>query len=103
VALFGLLYFVTIRPQRNRQRAAMATQRALVPGMRVRTTAGMYATVVSVEDQEVVLEIAPGVNARFVRRAILDVVSDPGETRFAEPPADESTRHDAEDDATTGG
>ncbi len=95
VALFGLLYFVTIRPQRNRQRAAMATQRALVPGMRVRTTAGMYATVVSVEDQEVVLEIAPGVNARFVRRAILDVVSDPGETRFAEPPA--------EDDATTGG
>ena len=103
VVLFGLLYFVTIRPQRNRQRAAMATQRALVPGMRVRTTAGMYATVVSVEDQEVVLEIAPGVNARFVRRAILDVVSDPGETRFAEPPADESTRHDAEDDATTGG
>src|SRR5262245_64203768 len=44
VALFGLLYFVMIRPQRNRQRAAQQTQSQIVPGQRVRTTAGMYAT-----------------------------------------------------------
>ena len=74
VALFGLFYFVMIRPQRNRQRQAMQTQNQIVPGQRVRTTAGMYATVVSLEGDDVVLEVAPGVNVRYMRRAIMDVV-----------------------------
>jgi preprotein translocase subunit YajC len=104
VALFGLLYFVTIRPQRNRQRAAMQTQREIVPGTRVRTTAGMYATVVSVEDQDVVLEVAPGVNVRYLRRAILDVVPDASGTGAGAPPhAHPENLDDAEDDAATGG
>jgi preprotein translocase subunit YajC len=76
LALFGLLYFVMIRPQRNRQRQAMQMQSGIVPGQRVRTTAGMYATVVSVEGDDVVLEIAPGVNVRYMRRAIMNVVPD---------------------------
>jgi preprotein translocase subunit YajC len=104
VVLFGLLYFVTIRPQRNRQRAAVRTQSQLEPGDRVRTTAGMYATVISVEDQDVVLEVAPGVEVRFLRRAILDVV--PGSTGMeAEDPEpeDSETFDEAEDDAAKGG
>jgi preprotein translocase subunit YajC len=80
LALFGLLYFVMIRPQRNRQRQAAQTQNEVMPGSRVRTTAGMYATVVSVEGDDVVLEIAPGVNVRYMRRAIMNVVPDgPGD------------------------
>jgi preprotein translocase subunit YajC len=105
VVLFGLLYFVTIRPQRNRQRAAQQTQRDVVPGSRVRTTAGMYATVVAVEDQDVVLEVAPGVNVRMLRRAIMDVVPDPsgmGVTDAAAP-EDPETFGEAEDDAAAGG
>jgi preprotein translocase subunit YajC len=74
VALFGLLYFVMIRPQRNRQRQAVQMQNEVVPGQRVRTTAGMYATVVSLEGDDVVLEVAPGVNVRYMRRAIMGVV-----------------------------
>jgi preprotein translocase subunit YajC len=76
VALFGLFYFVMIRPQRNRQRQAQQMQNEVVPGSRVRTTAGMYATVVSIEDADVVLEVAPGVNVRYLRRAIMNVVPD---------------------------
>jgi preprotein translocase subunit YajC len=102
VVLFGLLYFVTIRPQRNRQRAAAQTQRDIVPGTRIRTTAGMYATVVSVEGEDVVLEIAPGVNVRYLRRAILGVVPDASGTPGTEPPRSE-TLDGAEDDAATGG
>jgi preprotein translocase subunit YajC len=80
LALFGLLYFVMIRPQRNRQRQAQQTQNEVMPGSRVRTTAGMYATVVSVEGDDVVLEVAPGVNVRYMRRAIMNVVPDgPGD------------------------
>ena len=104
VVLFGLLYFVTIRPQRNRQRAAQQTQREIVPGTRVRTTAGMYATVTSVEDQDVVLELAPGVEVRFLRRAIMDVVTDPSEMQFEDQaPEHSETLDEAEDDAATGG
>lgn len=98
VVLFGLLYFVTIRPQRNRQRAAQQTQRDVVPGSRVRTTAGMYATVVEIEDQDVVLEIAPGVEARFMRRSIMDVVPEETEAEYAES-AEEYQGDEAEDPA----
>jgi preprotein translocase subunit YajC len=76
VALFGLLYFVMIRPQRNRQRQAMQTQNQIVPGSRVRTTAGMYATVTSIDGDDVMLEVAPGVNVKYMRRAIMGVVPD---------------------------
>jgi len=104
VVLFGLLYFVTIRPQRNRQRAAAQTQRTVEPGARVRTTAGMYATVVEVDDQDVVLEVAPGVEIRFLRRAILDVVPDPSAMEAEEPaPGHPETLDEAEDDAAAGG
>jgi preprotein translocase subunit YajC len=104
VVLFGLLYFVTIRPQRNRQRAAAQTQSHIQPGMRVRTTAGMYATVTSIEDQEVVLEVAPGVNVRFLRRAIMDVVPDPtGMEPEGPEPAEPETLDETEDGAAKGG
>ena len=88
VVLFGILYFVMIRPQRNRQRQAQQTQRNIEPGVRVRTTAGMYATVVAVEDQDVILEVAPGVEARFMRRAIMDVVPDGTGPDFSDAPED---------------
>ena len=45
----------------------------------------MYGTVVSVEDQDVVLELAPGVEVRFLRRAIMDVVPDPSEMQVEDP------------------
>jgi preprotein translocase subunit YajC len=75
-AIFVLLYMVMIRPQRNKQRQAMQMQREVVPGQRVRTTAGIYGTVTSVDDTDVVVEVAPGVNIRMLRRAIMDVLSD---------------------------
>ena len=104
VVLFGLLYFVTIRPQRRRQQAAAQTQREIVPGTRVRTTAGMYATVTSVEDQDVVLELAPGVEVRFLRRAIMDVVTDPSEMEVEDSePEDSEAFDETEDDAAKGG
>ena len=74
VVLFGLFYFVMIRPQRNRQRRVQDMQNQVEPGARVRTTAGMYATVTEVDGDDVLLEVAPGVSLRFMKRAIMDVV-----------------------------
>jgi preprotein translocase subunit YajC len=77
VVVIGV-YMLMIRPQRRRQQQAQQQKNTVLPGARVRTTAGMYATVVDVDGDDVVLEVAPGVEVRYMRRAIMDVVS-PGE------------------------
>ena len=76
VVIFGLLYFVMIRPQRNRQRQAMQQQRQVGNGSRVRTTAGMYGTIVDSDNDNVLVEFAPGVRIKMMRRAIMNVVPD---------------------------
>jgi preprotein translocase subunit YajC len=76
VVLVVLFYFVLIRPQSRRRKQVMEQQRQVQPGQRVRTTAGMYATVVAVEDDDVILEVAPGVQSRFIKRAIMEVLPD---------------------------
>ena len=91
VVLFGVLYMTMIRPQRNRQRQAQQMQRQVMPGQQVRTTAGMYATVVSADDNDVVLEIAPGVQARFLRRAVMEVISEDDGTGMTGPTMDDES------------
>lgn len=80
IVLIVIFYFLLIRPQRNRQRQMQQMQSSLLPGQQVLTTAAMYATVVAVDDDAVVLEIAPGVEARFNRAAIAQVLTPVEET-----------------------
>lgn len=101
IVLFGVFYFAIIRPQRNRQRAAMQTQNQVVPGQRVRTTAGIYGTIVSGDDRDVVVEIAPGVQITMLRRGIMDVVPEDDQggmpASTPEPDAEHSDKADERD------
>jgi preprotein translocase subunit YajC len=101
VLVFVGFYFLMIRPQRRRQQAVQQQQRTVEPGARVRTTAGMYATVVEVDGDDVVLEVAPGVEVRYLRRAIMEVIA-PGEAEEAEDGgfAEPEDVHDEETDGT---
>jgi preprotein translocase subunit YajC len=94
VVIFAALYFLMIRPQQRRKQQAASQQNNVAPGARVRTTAGMYATVVDVDGDDVVLEVAPGIEVRYMKRAIMDVVS-PGEEAPAE--YEEETEYAADD------
>src|SRR5215470_14216336 len=78
VLVFVGFYFLMIRPQRRRQQQVAQQQNTVSPGARVRTTAGMYATVTAVDGDDVILEVAPGVEVRYMRRAVMEVIS-PGE------------------------
>jgi preprotein translocase subunit YajC len=89
-----IFYMLMIRPQQRRRQQAQQQQNTIQPGARVRTTAGMYATVVEVDGDDVILEVAPGVESRFMRRAIMDVVS-PAET--VDEPVDDEAPADDED------
>jgi preprotein translocase subunit YajC len=100
IVLFGVFYVAIIRPQRNRQRAAAQTQSHVVPGQRVRTTAGIYGTIVSGDDRDVVVEIAPGVQITMLRRGIMDVVpeDDQGGTTTAPEPDEAAAESEPVDD-----
>jgi preprotein translocase subunit YajC len=88
ILLVVVFYFLLIRPQRKRQQEAVKMQNSLTPGTRVMTTTGLFATVVVVDNEDVVLEVAPGVETRWVKAAIGRVIT-PGDA-VAEEPADEA-------------
>src|SRR5580692_170066 len=95
-------YFLMIRPQQRRKQQAAQKQNTVQPGARVRTTAGMYATVVAVDGDDVVLEVAPGVEVRYMKRAIMDVVSpgdEPEETVTDFTDTDEESEESESDDS----
>ena len=97
VLVFVGFYFLMIRPQRRRQQQAQQQQRTLTPGATVRTTAGMYATVSAVDGDDVILEVAPGVDVRYMRSAIMDVISE-GSPRRPRPSGDAHDEEYADDD-----
>jgi preprotein translocase subunit YajC len=80
IVLLGVLgaafYFVAIRPNRRRMQQMQSVQRDISTGREVVTTSGLYGTVTAVDDlaQTVTLQIAPGVEARFARGAVMKVV-----------------------------
>ena len=99
VAIVFAGYMLLIRP-RNKQRRGQQQQREVTPGQRVTTTAGIYGTVTSVDGQDVELEIAPGVEIRIMRRAIMNILPEDSptddvppepeaETDFSDKPADD--------------
>ncbi|MGH8774088.1 MAG: preprotein translocase subunit YajC [Jiangellaceae bacterium] len=100
ILLVVVFYFLLIRPQQKQRREVAQVQQSVAPGARVMTGAGLIATVVSVEDDEVVLEVAPGITNRYVRRAIMRVIPDASgeaapDIKPMTQPADEPARDDA--------
>ncbi|NDU72664.1 preprotein translocase subunit YajC [Actinomadura sp. DSM 109109] len=89
-----VFYFLLIRPQSKRRKEQMQMQNAMEPGARVLTTSGIRATVVSVDDDGLVLEIAEGVEVRFVKQAVMQVLKDDE----AEELDGEHDEHDEGDD-----
>jgi preprotein translocase subunit YajC len=94
VLIVVAFFFLLVRPQRARARQLRQVQHALAPGSQVMTTSGMFATVTGMDDEAVTLELAPGVQVRFLRGAIAKVVEPvtgdvvTGETTIELPPDD---------------
>lgn len=76
IIIIGAMYFLVMRPGKKRQQRAQQQQSSVQPGARVRTTAGMYATVVAVDGDDVILEVAPDVEVRYMKRAVMEVIGD---------------------------
>lgn len=76
--LIALTWFVLVRPQRRRQQQQTEMLSELEVGSEILTAGGVYGTVRSLGDDELVLEIAPGTNVKLDKRAVAMVVPTEG-------------------------
>jgi preprotein translocase subunit YajC len=86
--MFGFMYFLLIRPQRQQQRKHAELLSALKPGDEVVTAGGIYGEVVQLDAERVMIEIDEDVRIAVARRAITSVVP-PEELERLEAQADE--------------
>jgi preprotein translocase subunit YajC len=91
LVLLALMWFLLIRPQRRRQTEAQRMLSSIGVGKEIVTAGGLYGTVTAVEEDEVRVRIADGVEVRIAKRAVAGVVSDdePEEELEEEPGEDE--------------
>lgn len=78
VAMIAGLYFIMIRPQRNRQRQQQAMQNALEVGDEVLVSGGIFGVLTEIDEETGTarVEIAPGTQIRLLRQGILQRVTE---------------------------
>src|SRR5690606_37672584 len=75
VALLGF-WLIVMRPARVQQRKVAELQAAIAVGDEVVITAGIFGTVVAIEDERVQLEVAPGTVITVARAVLVRRVPD---------------------------
>ncbi len=71
ILLIGLVfYFLLIRPQQRKAKAQRELTQTTEVGDEVVTIGGLFGVVGEVDDDSVLLEVAPGIQLRFLRSAI---------------------------------
>ncbi len=74
VLMFGVLYFVMIRPQMKKAKEHKTMVDTLAKGDEVVTAGGMLGKVVKIGDNNLSLEIAEGVEIQIQRTAVAQVL-----------------------------
>lgn len=74
IILFGIFYFMLIRPQMKRAKEQRTMIAALNKGDEVLTNGGLLGRIDSLADQFVTLEIAPGVIVKLRKDAVSAVL-----------------------------
>jgi preprotein translocase subunit YajC len=83
--LLALMWFMLIRPQRRRQVEAQKMMESLEVGKEIVTAGGLYGTITDLQDDEVRVEVADGVEVRLAKRAVAAIVSEEEEQEDSEP------------------
>lgn len=75
VVIVAAFYFLIIRPQQQRSKQQQEMMSSLTPGAEIMTIGGMYATIVSIEDDRVLVELYDGTRLELAKRAVAQVLS----------------------------
>ena len=68
VIMFGMMYFLMIRPQKKEQKKLQAMLNDLAVGDAVITTSGFYGVVIDITDDDVIVEFGTNKNCRIPMR-----------------------------------
>lgn len=98
VLLVVVFYFILIRPQQRRMRSQRELMSSLSVGDEVATIGGIVGTIRELDDDEVVLEVADGVDLRFLRSAVARKLTYQDE----EPYEDEKDHHEHDEEEEAG-
>ena len=78
ILIFGIFWFLVIRPSAKRQRELQATIEGLKRGDKILTHGGLFGEVAAVEPAAVVLKIADGVKVKVAKTGIAGLAEAPG-------------------------
>ncbi|MFC1913607.1 preprotein translocase subunit YajC [Chloroflexota bacterium] len=70
VFIFGLMYFVLIRPQRKKQKEHQQLVEELRRGDKVITAGGIYGVIESTSEDSIVIKVESGVTMRVARSSV---------------------------------
>ena len=65
VVLFGIMYFLMIRPQKKEQKRVQAMINEMEVGDTVLTTSGFYGVLIDISDEDVIVEFGSNKNCRI--------------------------------------
>lgn len=94
--VMGAFMFFASRRQRKQMQATIDLHNSLTVGDRVHTTSGLLATITRIDDDNVDLEIAPGVVTTWMKLAVRDRIEAESEVEAAD---DDVTAVSAEEGA----
>jgi preprotein translocase subunit YajC len=97
VLIVLVFWFLVVRPARRQQQKLAATQSAVQVGSEVMLGSGIYGTVVSVGDETLQLEVAPGTTMKVARQAVVKVVANEASAPHVEPFRNDDTPTDPQD------
>jgi len=96
ILLIGaVFYFLLIRPQQRKQKAARELTQSIDVGDEIVTIGGLYGVVTELDDDSVLLTVAPGTELRFLRSAIARKLLPEDEAQAEDEDADEVVDEDA--------
>ena len=72
--LFGIMYFMMIRPQRRREKERKELLNNIQSGNRVLLTSGIIGQVTNIKEQTLVIRIAENTKVETVRSAVAQVL-----------------------------
>lgn len=75
VVIFGVMYFMMIRPQKKEQKRIQAMLNSMEVGDSIVTTSGFYGVIIDMTDEDVIVEFGNNKNCRIPmrRQAIAEV------------------------------
>lgn len=76
VLMFGIFYFLLIRPQQKKAKEHRTLLEALKKGDLIITAGGVHGKVTSVDDTIVTMEVAPGVNIKITKSYVATIKKD---------------------------